>query len=295
MIRPLLAVALLSTMFLESPLASGADQRAAQYEQKLTALVELNRKVQFAVDPSHEIVFPQLANGVSGNLGIATSIVLSNAGRDEFDATLRFRTSRGEPMSVELFDSTTGKAVGSGARIVVPVPGFESVFLETRGEGDLSVGWATVSAPSGNLMGGVAAYQILDSGTRTIQSIVGIGASSATPAFMVPVRRDVSLDTNTAIALANNSDATVRLRYYLFDNEGLTNATGILLLEPMSQLPRFVHEFIPSIGDRFFGTIHFLRVDDDGEVTPGFEVHAMALILSHGFYSSIPVTSSILR
>ncbi len=295
MIRTLLAVALLSTMFLESPLALGGDERAALYEQKLTALLELSREEQFAVDPSDEIVFPQLANGVSGNLGITTSIVLSNADKDELDATLKFRTSGGEPMSVELYDSATREVVGSGTTIVVPIPGFESVFLETRGEGDLAVGWARVSAPSGKLMGGVAAYQILDSGTGTIQSIVGVGASSATPAFLVPVRRDVSLDTNTAIALANNSDVTVRLRYYLFDNEGLTNATGTISLEPRSQLARFVNEIVPSVGERFYGTMHFLRVDSDGEVTPGYDVHAMALILSHGFYSSIPVTSSILR
>lgn len=295
MIRTLLAVALLSTMFLESPLALGGDERATLYEQKLTALLELSREEQFAVDPSDEIVFPQLANGVSGNLGITTSIVLSNADKDELDATLKFRTSGGEPMSVELYNSATREVVGSGTTIVVPIPGFESVFLETRGEGDLAVGWARVSAPSGKLMGGVAAYQILDSGTGTIQSIVGVGASSATPAFLVPVRRDVSLDTNTAIALANNSDVTVRLRYFLFDNEGLTNATGTISLEPRSQLPRFVNEIVPSVGERFYGTMHFLRVDSDGEVTPGYDVHAMALILSHGFYSSIPVTSSILR
>ena len=295
MIRTLLAVGLLSTMFLECPLASSGDERAAQYEQKLTALVELNRKEQFAVDPTDEIVFPQLANGVSGNLGITTSIVLSNADADEFDATLNFRTSGGEPMPVELYNSTTREIVGSGTSIVVPVPGFESVFLETLGEGDLTVGWARVSAPSGKLMGGVATYQILDSATGRIQSIVGVGASSATPAFLVPVRRDVSSDTNTAIALANNSDATVRLRYYLFDNEGLTNATGTVSLEPRSQLLRFVNEIVPSVGERFYGTMHFLRVDSHGEVTPGFDVHAVALILAHGFYSSIPVTSTIPR
>ena len=234
----------------------GENQPQAEYEKKLEALRELKAKEKFAVNPTSEIVFPQVANGISGDLGIITSLVLTSNEATSFAVTLTFRDVNGFPLFVELFDSTTELLVTSGSTLSVTVPPFETVFLETSGVGNLVVGWASASAP-GRLMGGVAAFQLIDVQTQEFLTVVGVGESSASPAFSTPVFRDVSLNSNTSIALANNSDTTARLEIFLIENNGGTDST-IISIGPRQQLSRFIDEIFPSIGSIFSGLSMFL-------------------------------------
>ena len=135
------------------------------HRQKAAALRELAGQEQLVAEAGSEIVFPQVADGVDGQLGITTAIFLTNAEEEELSATLRFRRSDGLGMVVELYRLGTGELVGSGDSISVAIPPSQSVFLETGGSGNISVGWASVSAPSGKRIGGVAAYSLFDPDT----------------------------------------------------------------------------------------------------------------------------------
>lgn len=261
------------------------------HRQKAAALSELAGQEQLVAEAGSEIVFPQVADGVDGQLGITTAIFLTNAEAEELSATLRFRRSDGLGMVVELYRLGTDELVGSGDSISVAIPASQSVFLETGGSGNISVGWASVSAPSGKRIGGVAAYSLFDPDTRRVSAIVGVGASPATPAFSLPVVKDDAARTNTALALANSSGKTARLKAYLLDSEGNYDASQTLELGPGQHQAGYVNELFSGTGPRFYGTLHLRRVDEAGEPEAAHDIHAVALLQSGHLFSSIPVTS----
>ena len=264
---------------------------SAPDQQKFGTLTELTGQVQFVRGAGNEVVFPQVADGVDEGIGITTAIFLTNTEEDELSATLRFRRSDGLGMVVELYRLGTDELVGTGDSISVTIPASQSVFLETGGTGNITVGWASVSAPSGKRIGGVAAYSLFDPDSRRVSAIVGVGASPATPAFSLPVVKDDSAGTNTALALANSSGGTVRLKGYLLDSEGEQSSSKTLELGPGQHQAGYVNELFPELGPRFYGTLHFRRVDDDGEPVEALDVHPIALLQSGHLFSSVPVTS----
>ena len=245
-----------------------------------------------AVNPSNNIVFPQVANGVAGNLRIITSIVLTNTLEDTVTVDLVFYQSDGFRLVVGIGDSVTGESVGPGSSFTVTIFPFQTVFLETDGLGALQVGWVNARSPKGRLIGGVAAYQIYGVNTEELITIVGVGASAATPAFTIPVFRDVSLNSATAIAIANSSDNTANMRAILFNNAG-----GVLdktfFLGPKQHMARYLNELFPEMGERFFGTLHVFRVDSQGNAVGIRDIHPVALRQSKGVLSSIPATNLI--
>ena len=264
---------------------------SAPHRQKIAALRELAGQEQFVTSASNEIVFPQVADGVDEGIGITTAIFLTNAEADELSATLRFRRSDGLGMVVDLYRLGTDELAGSGDSISVTIPASQSVFLETGGSGNLSVGWASASAPSGKRIGGVAAYSLFDPDNRRISAIVGVGASPGTPAFSLPVVRDTAARTRTALALANSSGGAARLRAYLLDSEGEHNSSKLLTLGPGRHQALYVDEFFPEVGPQFYGTLHLRRVNEDDEPEEIFDVHPIVLLQSGHLFSSIPVTS----
>jgi len=264
---------------------------SAPHRRKVAELKELAGQAQFVTSAGGEIVFPQVADGAGEGVGVTTALFLTNIEEEELSAMLRFRRSDGLGMAVELYRLGTDDLVGSGDSVSVTIPASQSVFLETGGSGSLTVGWASVSAPSGKRIGGVAAYTLFDPETRRVSAIVGVGASPATPAFSLPVVRDDAARTNTALALANSSGGTVRLKAYLLDSEGNGDAGKTLELGPGQHQALYVNEIFPELGARFYGTLHLRRVDAEGELQEGLDVHPVALLQSGHLFSSIPVTS----
>ena len=260
-------------------------------QQKFATLKELAGQEQFVTDAGDEIVFPQVADGVGEGIGITTAIFLTNAEEDELMATLRFRRSDGLGMVVDLYRLGTDELVGSGDSFSVTVPASQSVFLETGGSGSITVGWASVSVPSGKRIGGGAVYSLMDPDTRQVSAIVGVEPSAATPAFSLPVVKDDGARTRTALALANSSGGTARLKAYLLDSEADHSSTRTLELGPGQHMAQYVHELFSEVGPRFYGTLHLRRVNEDDEPVEIFDVHPMALLQSGRLFSSIPVTS----
>ena len=291
MTRKSAAVAMPWVLSLGVALTLAEGEPSAPHRQKIAALRELAGQEQFVTSASNEIVFPQVADGVDEGVGITTAIFLTNAEADELSATLRFRRSDGLGMVVELYRLGTDDPVGSGDSISVTIPASQSVFLETGGSGNLTVGWASVSAPSGKRIGGGAVYSLMDPDTRQVSAIVGVEPSAATPAFSLPVVKDDGARTRTALALANSSGGTARLKAYLLDSEAGHSSTQTLELGPGQNIAQYVHELFSEVGPRFYGTLHLRRVNEDDEPEEIFDVHPIVLLQSGHLFSSIPVTS----
>ena len=280
------------------PFALGQDQALLDDQKKMAQLSRLaETQGKKAVNPTSEIVFPQVANGLyyAGGVGYAyaTSIVLTSNENVTFTVTLQFYAPNGAPLHVHLSDSVTGTAIGTSNIFSVSIPPRESVFLETDGTGSITTGWARAIAPAGRTLGGVAAYQLFEIQTGELLALVGVGASAATPGFFMPVFRSTSLASNTAIAVANSSNETAYLKVYLLGNQRFPNASGTFSLGPKQQRAVYVNQLFPSMGDVFFGTMHVFRVDANEEVYFKLDIHPVALLDSRGLFSSIPVTNIV--
>ena len=277
-------------VFLTAPAIAETAQDG--YTAKLEALKELGGQARAAVNPSNNIVFPQIANGSSQGIIIISSVVLSNNTANFLPVTLTFTGQFGGPMVLSLIDSATGAFVGTGNIFSLLIPPFETLFLETNGAGGLIEGWARATSFGASDMGGVAAFQLIDAATLRFITVVGVGASSASGAFFAPVVKvdsSPSSSTNTAFAFANTSNQTAYLEVFLFENNGPGRST-ILSIGPQERIAVFINELF-SMGSEFFGTAHFLRVDSAGEVLIAFDIHPVVLLLSNGILSSLPVTN----
>ena len=291
MTRTSVAAAMPLVLGLGFALTLAEGEPSAPHRQKIATLKELVGQAQFVTGAGDEIVFPQVADGIDEAVGITTTIFLTNTETDELSVTLRFRRSDGSGMTVELYRLGTDELAGSGDSISVTIPASQSVFLETGGSGSLTVGWASVTAPTGKRIAGVAAYGLYNPRTGRLSAIVGVGASPATPAFSLPVVRQDAVRANTALALANSSGATAHLKAYLLDSEGNHDEIKTLELGPGQQQARYVHEIFPGVGPRFHGTLHLRRVNAEGELQEALDVHPVALLQLGPLFSSIPVIS----
>ena len=266
----------------------------------LLSLGGTSPKPQAIVDPAQEIAFPQVANGVTGTLGLFTNMALTNPSDAPVRVDLSFWTPDGGPMTLILFDTITRQAltpVRSATNVFsFTIRAFETQYIETDGLGPLSVGWANAAAQSGAVIGGVAAYHFYATASGADLSIVSVGASAASGAFFTPVVRHVLSGVNTAVAIANSSSRTVYFRVILNGNldSGSPSYDVVLSLGPAEQQARFVNEVFPNVGPTFFGTAYFFQSDSEGNVVVGSDLHAVALLESRGvvtIYSSLPVTN----
>lgn len=284
------SLCILSVVLAHWGLASAEDVIREQYHRLLQSM-PMQTVSPRAENPTDEIVFPQIANGVDGGLRIITTFALTSSEADPFSVTLLFRDASGNPLPLSIFDSATGLQVGSGSIIFFTIQPFQTVFLETSGTGTLVSGWATARSSSSNfLMGGVASFQLLDAFSGQFLTTVGVGATAATVAFFIPILKDDFRDSNTAIAISNNSDTTLFLELFLFGNDG-SSAHDRLSIMPRARISLFINELFSGIPNQFFGTLHFIRVDQFGEALARFDAHPVSLILSNGILSSIPVTN----
>ncbi|UCF36857.1 MAG: hypothetical protein JSU96_18930 [Acidobacteriota bacterium] len=258
--------------------------------------------VKYSINPRSRIVFPHIANGGDSTLRIATTLSLTNVGEEPITVILEFFDEIGNRLDLELINSETGATLNplSSGFYHVPIEGYKTVFVETTGTGPLQAGWARAWARCENplwcdqsetyLVGGNLSFRMIDGPSGEYCSIVGIGASIATPAFSTPVVRDSSKETNTAIAFVNSSNTTTYMEVFLIGNDG-SGRQGMVELEPGVHIARYVDELFPGLGDPYHGTLHIFQVDEEGNVDPRFDVHPVSLLLVCGIMTSVPVTN----
>ena len=187
---------LLTSFFLFVTLTAPVIAETARddYTAKVEALRKLEGQARAVVNPSGDIVFPQIANGSLQGTIFITSIVLSNNTTDPVPVTLAFKTEFGGAMVLSLFDTPTGGFVGTASSFALTIPPAETLFLETNGLGGLVTGWGRATSFGNSTMGGVAAFQLIDAATLQFLTVVGVGASEASLAFFTPVFKSVPED-----------------------------------------------------------------------------------------------------
>ena len=265
----------------------GADDSAAVQKDYARLMASLQSSAPQAVNPTREIVFPRVANGVQSGVRILTTIAVSSTVSDTTSATLRFFSEGGGSMNVTLFNSVTGAVVGRGSEVTVLIPGFETVFLETDGFGPVLVGWAAITASLP--IGATGSFQFIDG--NIFLTAVGVGGTTASPAFFIPILRDEGLDSNTALALTNTSNQTAYLKLFLFENNG-PSTTRTISLAPRESFARFIQEIF-QVNRRVFGTLHCIRVDANGNADTRFDIFPISLFTSKGILSSLPATNLV--
>jgi hypothetical protein len=270
---------------------SGADDTFAvqqDYARQMAAMQQMAPPPQ-AVNPTTEIVFPRVANGVLEGMRIITTIAITSTVAQSTTANIRFFSEAGGNMSVTTYNTQTGALINRGSEATVFIPGFETVFVETDGIGGVVVGWAAITAS--RPIGANGSFQFIIASNNQFLTAVGVGGSTASPPFFIPIFRDEALDSNTALALTNSSSQTAYLKLFLFENNG-GQVTRTISIGPGQSFARFIQEIF-SVGRRFLGTLHCIRVDSLGNADARLDIFPIALFTSKGILSSLPATNLI--
>ena len=231
--------------------------------------------------------FRIFADGVTGETRVVTSLMIVNSDARDTTVSVVFRTGSGTLYTVELFDVETGSFLLRGSELDILVPSRKTVFLKTRGVEPIGSGWAVITVPEGYKVGGTLIFTLSNTRTGEIQTMVGVGSSPGRSTFFMPAFRDSAQRSNTAMALANNSEDSAMLQISLEDNSGAYYGTKRIMLGPVHRRAMYLPELFPSLPDPFYGSLHFQRLPAHGEI------HALSLIEIAGNLSSNPVMGEV--
>ena len=187
--------------------------------------------------PKIETFFPQVGDGLAGDIRFRTTIILANTGESstaelEF---LRFDGDSGQalPMEVEL------GSLGRGAAFQVRLERGESFSAQTAGSEALQVGYARLRAASG--VGGTAVFTRNDRESGALVFETGVPASATLTDFSLFVDR--SPGRNTGLALVNPGDQSSSVVMRVYDKSFVQQGASLAIpLAPGEHLPRFVNE-----------------------------------------------------
>lgn len=188
--------------------------------------------------------FPQLGNGLAGNIRFQSSLVFANAGGVS-------------PVRIDLTDSANAyldldlEGLGRGSLFHLGLAPDEALSTQTSGTGPLQVGYAEVSGAVG--VGGTAIFSRTDAARGVLLYETGVPASGPLTDFSVFVDTLGARDTGLALVYprdwravpgAGQPDAEVTLR--LYDKSFRLVGTRNLTLEPGAHLARFVPELFSA-------------------------------------------------
>jgi len=228
------------------------------------------------VDGLNELIFPQVANGAFPGGSFLSNLLVVNRTAATVSARIRFYKSDGSAFSLRLGDGRTG------SEFPFTVAEGGSALLQTDGSGELSVGYArlTASAP----VGGTILFTQLDAGGKTLVE-AGVGASPAGTRFVIPVLYRKG-SANTGVAFANATGQATDLTLTLRDKAGLSVETATLHLGPGQHIPKFASELFSQLATRddFAGVL---------EAESANPVSAVALKLQGAIMTTFPVISTV--
>ncbi|MFQ5737575.1 MAG: ethylbenzene dehydrogenase-related protein [Acidobacteriota bacterium] len=212
------------------------------------------------VFPSRDLYFAQFgdADGLSSQITLFNtaraeqSSAAATAGAGDANATLIFKDSQGDPLSVDI----NGTDITGEVEAVIP-PSAVRVF-KTDGVGDITVGSVTVE--SDQPLSGV----ILFGGT---EGLAGVGSSEAlADGFSAPMESDSANAVDTGIAVMNLEDVAVTLDLELSDADGNVISTAQLDLPARGQSALFVTQFAWDPAVDFTAFRGLLRVTSSGRI-----------------------------
>ena len=209
--------------------------------------VTISEEANLPGEGENELLFAQVANGAFPGGSFGVILIFVNRTGAPSTGEIRFFKSDATPFVLALTDGQMDSVF-----TFTVAPG-GSVFLQTDGSGDLSAGYARLSATAP--LGGTVLFASRDAGGNILTE-AGVGASPLTDHFSVPVLFEAGT-ANTGIALVNVLKEGVEVTLVLKDEDGAEVARTVLNLGAGEHLPQFANEFFDVLNERadFRGSI----------------------------------------
>ncbi len=138
--------------------------------------------------------FPQIGDGVANTIRLQTTLFFVNTGADT-TATVEFLNSQG-PIEMELIGGPNGASLsGPSSTFSIPLGRGAAASFQTKGTGDLVVGYAQVTAGQG--LGGTALFTRSDGGVAVYEA--GVPATRPISEFSIFLDSRGKRDTGLAI------------------------------------------------------------------------------------------------
>ena len=181
--------------------------------------------------------FPQVGDGLVGNIQLQTSLVVQN--------------TRGiTPVTLELFNSESGfltldlDPLGRGSLFGFGLNPGESVSAQSEGTGDIQAGYAEILAALG--VGGTAVFSRSDAASGTLLYEAGVPATQPLTDFTLFVDSLGDRETGLAVAFPTAGQEALdraELTLRLYDNEFNQLASTNAELLPGQHFARFITQF----------------------------------------------------
>jgi hypothetical protein len=192
---------------------------------------------------SAELLFPEVADGTSGDTSWRTTLILSNRDYGMSSVSVAFIQDDGLPMTVTIQGTPVGLVIQNqtGSLFRFNLPPLGRLQIETTGAGNLKTGWARVQ--SNKSIAGITIFSLYKSGNF----INEVGAP-ATPAlksfsFLVETRANI----HTAIAIANPNPSTAQASLVLRDSQGILLDSSVSLTIPGNgHVQKYLTELYPQ-------------------------------------------------
>ncbi|HSR70632.1 MAG TPA: hypothetical protein VLU25_22085 [Acidobacteriota bacterium] len=203
-----------------------------------------------------------------GGGGLASQLILGNAGGEATMIRLEIRDQSGDPLTL-----TINSAVVSGS-LEAELPAQGVRIFQTEAQGQLASGSLTIRSQTP--IGGV----VLFGGSF---GLAGVGPSQPLQSFQVPVEVR-ALMRRTGLAIYNLEAQEVSLNLTLSDQDGIPQAGAQVMLAPMGQISRFTDEIDWDQAVDFSNFVGQVTV-----VASQGQVAATAIQVRPGQFASLPV------
>lgn len=194
-------------------------------------------------------VIPHLGAGQLGSILLNSRLVINNPGKDAISVKGRFFTQQGSP-----FNLTIGNSTSDQHQFEVPAGGTLQATLEAGTGESLALGWALLTADSGEPFQAAVVFTTAHTGASSqvaeplksisassISAQAGIGAAALDTHHVLRVTQR-SDGLNTAFAVVNPTSATATIKLTLKDDTGTTFQADPLELGPKNQTAKFLSE-----------------------------------------------------
>jgi hypothetical protein len=205
-----------------------------------------------------EYYFPQIADGISGNIGYSTSITFSNPfPSTDMKITIKFYNQNGSAWSVDLRSDDRTDLRGIASKKTFTLAMGESVEIYTAGTASLTAGWAVVQSDFPVIVSAV--FQVFNEKNQvTSEGGVLPAAWNTEFSFYATVSKEepaAGTDIDTGMAVINPGSFTANITAQLFNQKGAQVASGQITLGPQCQTAIFVSQVFSSysFGSMFHG------------------------------------------
>ena len=198
--------------------------------------------------PHSRLLFPQIADGVSGGVSWRTCIQLANREIADAHVSVQFYGDDGNPTMLSIQDQDS-------SQFTFTIPPLGTLKLDTQGLGELKTGWAIVTADQS--LSGIAIFSSFDTEGGLLDAV---GTGAAIDHSSLALFSAWSGNDNTAVAIANPGDSTATFTLTLRDSSGAVWSTVNRTLPPKAHMAKYLFELLDreAIPPSFQGRVELL-------------------------------------